>query len=895
MKVDFQRIKQTTDIVRVVESYGIKLKKAGRDFVGLCPFHDDHHPSLRVTPGKGLFRCPSCKATGNVIQFVARKEGIKEREAAVKLLTSIPGVQRGQAVPAPNAPDGAKTNGKSNGAHLLLEERAQLLLERALAIYQKRFADQPEGRAYLESRGLTGAGLWEWHGVGYCDGKLPDLLPNDERVQGELKTLGLLLTDGRERFAGCVVFPIRDGEGRITTIYGRRCAADTPKENRHHFLPNRPAGLWNAAALKTHAHVVLVESVLDGLSVEVAGNANVVAVQGTNGLSAADVQTLREYGVQRVTLLLDGDKAGREATDKMKAMLASSFSCNALSLPDGEDPNSYLQKHGKDGLAAFIAGVAANPPATPPGTPAAVPGVTVLPGGFAVQFGMRRYEIRGLERGPRKLKATVRVEHAGRLHVDTLDFYSARWRRQLAQDLTRLFDDAAEVIEADMAKLISLCEASQTGSGLNAASPQAEAMTAEHRAEAEAMGRSPDLIQLILDDYERCGLVGERANKLLCYLALTSRKMEKPLAVLILSSSGAGKTMLQDTAMGFCPPEDLVKLTSLSGKALFYKEGGSLKNKALALEEGDGVEEAMYALRNLISAGELVTESTIKDPASGRLTTMENRVEGPTAVFLTTTKPDGDPETKSRFFITSVDESREQTQAILVCQRRRQTLAGLAEKMATEPILRKHRNFQRLLKPLPVVNRYADQLSYADDRLQGRRDQPKYLNLINAVALLRQMQKQARPVRNGDAATVEYIEVDKEDIRLANELATELLGHSLDELSRPATDLLQLLLKMTQQTNGKPKGTAKEKNADEPPPSFVRQAPGFTRRQIREFTGWSNARVHRYLQELIELEFVLMEHGRNGVLHRYRLAYEGQGQDGRKFLLGLKPVNELRG
>jgi hypothetical protein len=379
---------------------------------------------------------------------------------------------------------------------------------------------------------------------------------------------------------------------------------------------------------------------------------------------------------------------------------------------------------------------------------------------------------------------------------------------------------------------------------------------------------------------------------------MTSRKMVKPLAVLILSSSGAGKTALQDLATSFCPPEDLVKLTSLSGKALFYKEGASLKHKVLALEEGDGAEEAMYALRNLISAGELVTESTIKDPASGRLITMENRVEGPTAVFLTTTKPDTDPETKSRFFVTSVDESREQTQAILACQRRRQTLAGLAEQMAVEPILRKHRNFQRLLKPLPVVNHYADQLSYADDRLQGRRDQLKYLHLINAIAFLRQMQKQARPVRNGAAAPVEYIEVDREDIRLANELAIEILGHTLDELSRPASDLAHLLLKM-QQAGPAPhapdaaEGTAKGEKP-QPPPSLARHAPGFTRRQIREFTGWSNARVHRYLQELIELEFVLMEHGRNGVQHRYRLAWDGEGQDGKKFLLGLKPATDLR-
>jgi DNA primase len=899
MKVDFDRIKRTTDIVRVIGAYGIELKKTGRDYVGLCPFHDDHHPSLRVTPDKGLFRCPSCKATGNVIQFVARKEGIGDREAAVKLLTAIPGVHTAAAVPA---------NGKSNGALVLLEERAQLLLERALAIYQKRLADQPEGRAYLESRGLGDAGLWERHGIGYSNGKLPALLPNDERVRAELTTLGLLLPDGRERFAGCLVFPVRDAEGRLTTIYGRRCGADVPKDKRHHFLPGRPTGLWNAAALKTHAQVILVESVLDGLSVEVAGSANVLAVQGTNGLSAADVQTLRDYGVQRVTLLLDGDQAGREATAKMKTAL-SSFSCESRCLPDGEDPNSYLQKHGPNGLAAFLVGSAERGEASKPSTLNSQP--STIPGGFAVQLGLRRYEIRGVEHGPRKLKATVRVEHAGRLHVDTLDFYSARWRRQLAQDLTRLFDEAADVIEADIAKLITLCE-QQAEPGPDAASPQVEAMSPEQRAEAEAMGKSRDLIQTILDDCQRCGLVGEKANKLLCYLAMTSRKMEKPLAVLILSSSGAGKTALQDLAVSFCPPEDLIKLTSLSGKALFYKEGSSLKNKVLALEEGDGVEEAMYALRNLISAGELVTESTIKDPASGRLITMENRVEGPTAVFLTTTKPDGDPETKSRFFITSVDESREQTQAILACQRRRQTLAGLAERMAVEPILRKHRNFQRLLKPLPVVNRYADQLSYADDRLQGRRDQPKYLNLINAVALLRQMQKVRVAHPNGAAAPVEYIEVDREDIRLANELATEILGHSLDELSRPASDLLQLLLKM-QQAGPAPNapagaaGTAKKKSPEPPTAGEAARreahrahweaqlaSPAFTRRQIREFTGWSNARVHRYLQELIELEFVLMEYGRNGVLHRYRLAWDGEGQDGRKFLLGLKPAGDLK-
>jgi hypothetical protein len=97
-------------------------------------------------------------------------------------------------------------------------------------------------------------------------------------------------------------------------------------------------------------------------------------------------------------------------------------------------------------------------------------------------------------------------------------------------------------------------------------------MSTAERTEAEAFGRSEELLERILTDFETCGLVGERHNKLLCYLAAVSRKMDEPLSVLVLSSSGAGKTALQDATLAFCPPEDVVKLTSLTGKALFYKE-----------------------------------------------------------------------------------------------------------------------------------------------------------------------------------------------------------------------------------------------------------------------------------------------------------------------------------
>jgi hypothetical protein len=95
-------------------------------------------------------------------------------------------------------------------------------------------------------------------------------------------------------------------------------------------------------------------------------------------------------------------------------------------------------------------------------------------------------------------------------------------------------------------------------------------MSAAERKEAEAFGQSPTLLDDILTDCERRGLLGERNNALLLYVAMTSRKRDVPLSVLILSSSGSGKTALQDAVLSFCPPEDLVKLTALSGKALFY-------------------------------------------------------------------------------------------------------------------------------------------------------------------------------------------------------------------------------------------------------------------------------------------------------------------------------------
>ena len=359
-----------------------------------------------------------------------------------------------------------------------------------------------------------------------------------------------------------------------------------------------------------------------------------------------------------------------------------------------------------------------------------------------------------------------------------------------------------------------------------------------------------NIFQTILEDYETLGVIGEEHNKLMCYLAATSRLMDNPLNILVLSSSGAGKSTLQDKTLKLMPPESVIRASAITDKALFYMK--SLKNKLLALEEAAGVKDT-YAIRTLISEGYLAQESVSGGQGQSRY------VEGGCSIFQTTTNPEINPETKSRFFILGVDESREQTRRILAMQRKSHTLEGLKDQSDKEGIIRKHHSFQRLLEPYAVVNPYAEELFYEDDRLQARRDQPKFLNLCKAVALLNQMKK---PLKNYNG--IDYIEVSREDIQQATTLASELLGISLDDLSLPARNLLQLLLEMDRKT--------------------------FTRKEVMDHTGWTKTRLHIHLTELIEMELVLPESQKKNQLQTYKRLYDGEGQDGRRFILGLHGV-----
>jgi hypothetical protein len=383
----------------------------------------------------------------------------------------------------------------------------------------------------------------------------------------------------------------------------------------------------------------------------------------------------------------------------------------------------------------------------------------------------------------------------------------------------------------------------------------------------------------ILSDFETIGYTGEEMNKLLCYIAAVSRKMEAPLSVMIQSRSAAGKSYLQDTVLSLVPEDDFIKYTRLTDQALFYKDKDSLKHKILAIEELDGMNGAVYSIRSIQSSKKITIAYTGKDPVTGELKTQDNTVEGPLMVFITTTQVDIDGETESRFVFISIDESEEMTKKILVKQRQGQTMEGMINKLKSAEIIKKHRNANRVLRPLSVFNPYADLLTFTSKSLRARRDHTKYLNLILAIAYLFQYQRKVRTIEH-EAKSIEYINVTLADIERANTIANEVLGRSLDELTPPSRNLLALIRQMVM-------ACCKQKN--------IRcHEYHFTRRDIREFSGWSDFQVKTHIKQLEELEYIYAVAGKKGKEYVYELLVTDGIDEDKPLVVGLTDIRQLK-
>ncbi len=499
-----------------------------------------------------------------------------------------------------------------------------------------------------------------------------------------------------------------------------------------------------------------------------------------------------------------------------------------------------------------------------------------------ITLGDRVYRIRGMNKNLSfdAMKVNVRISAGERYHIDTLDLYNARHRTAFINTAAEEVACKQEVIKRDIGRVLLKLEELQEKRINEALKPtQKEVTLTDHeREEALAMLRDPKLLERILADFEQSGLVGERTNVLVGYLSAISRKLDEPLAVIIQSSSAAGKSSLMDAVLAFIPEEDRVKYTAMTGQSLFYMGETELAHKTLAISEEEGAERASYAIKTMQSEKSLRIASTGKDPKTGRLITHEYEVQGPTQIMLTTTSVEVDEELQNRCLVLTVNEDRQQTQAIHQMQRYSQTLEGMLLKQDRNRAIKGEQNIQRLLKPLLVANPYAPKLTFLDSRLRTRRDHMKYLILIQTITLLHQYQ---RPVKNTSrqGKPIKYIETTLKDIEIANQLASEVLGRTLDELAPQTRRLLDLITKMATGQCSQHKMEIEDYR--------------FTARQVREYTGWGNTQVKIHLSRLVEMEYLLIYKSLRGGRYEYELVYKGEGKDGKPFLMGLIDVGQL--
>jgi DNA primase catalytic core len=472
-------------------------------------------------------------------------------------------------------------------------------------------------------------------------------------------------------------------------------------------------------------------------------------------------------------------------------------------------------------------------------------------------FGPRRYRVRGLSKphGPDSLRFNLLLSVGESFHVDTFDLYSAKARVAFIQQAAQECSLDVDTLKRDVGHLLLQLEALLEKRREEKSGPKVPTLTEAEREEALELLRAPDLLQRVLADFIRCGVVGEENNKLVGYLAAVSRKLEEPLAVLIQSSSAAGKSSLMEAVLAFVPEEEKQKYSAMTGQSLFYMGDSNLRHKVLAVVEEEGASRASYALKLLQSEGELTIASTGKDPHTGRLVTHEYHVEGPTQLFLTTTATELDDELLNRCLVLTVDEETTQTSAIHKLQREKRTLEGRFVRKERDAVLKLHQDAQRLLRPLVVVNPYARALAFPADRTRARRDFPKYLTLIDAIALLHQYQRPVKTAQRGPHL-VEYVEVTPEDISTANALAAAVLSRSLDELPPQTRRLLQHLAVFI------------EKRAAE-----TKQLKGevrFTRREVREVLGFRNSQLALHLGRLVDFEYLVLRRDAHGA-HAYSL------------------------
>ncbi len=343
-----EKIKEKADILEIVSDY-TKLKKSGRRFVGLCPFHAEKTPSFTVDPEKGLYHCFGCGAGGDIFTFVMEKERL-DFPSALEFLAKKYNI----VIPKKTSP-----TKKIEDEIIEINQSAQTFFRNSLMGREGEMA-----RKYIEGRGITGDWI-ETLGIGYSPNQWDSLykyLKNKGHSENIISLSGLCIKTERgfiDRFRGRIMFPIRNISGKIIGFGGRTIFDENPKYLNSPETPvyKKRMGLFGIdlakEEIKNKGFAILVEGYMDQISLFINDFKNTVASLGTS-LTEEQVSLLRKF-TDKIYLFYDPDSAGIASSIRaIPIILSQDVSLKIVSIPQGLDPDTFVREKGRNGVEEAI-------------------------------------------------------------------------------------------------------------------------------------------------------------------------------------------------------------------------------------------------------------------------------------------------------------------------------------------------------------------------------------------------------------------------------------------------------------------------------------------------------------------------------------------------------------
>lgn len=879
--MEITEIKSRLTLSEVIKHYGFKADKHNRI---CCPFHEDKTPSLQLYYKTHTAYCFSanCSTHGHsmdVIEIVQRMEKADKHQAILKCVEMLNG------------------NGTQARATQLTKTA---VLTKMFTYFKNAVHNSPPAKEYLQSRNLD----FKKIEVGYNAGQFHHGTRKEELLIKSCLEFGLLIDKNLVGRTGekayqpfgkwCVCFALRNTQNHVSGLYFRSTLAPSPSERaggeaKHFYLKDR-TGLYPHYPNTHTKKLILTEAIIDAASLlmddAITNQYEILSAYGTNGLTEEHTEAIKNLQqLEEIIFFFDGDKAGKEAINKygkaLKEMLPQ-VKLSVVNTPENEDINSLLQGHTPEILQHLIKErtdfifsyeilsvenknaeaklfVEQQPESEASQTPlknkhdrlqnliptATEPALinnqeqgkhnlnTDNPHNIYFNGIAANYTIKGLLKSQLdSLKVSLQI-----IHKETKedyrakpDLYDYKQLQSLADTVADLLKLRKDTVEKDLQLLTHLLE--NYRDQYNETQPQQGKyktiiQVPENNArQCIAFMQRKNLLQEFNKLIGKAGIVGEENNRLLLFIVASSYRMKETLHAMIQGSSGSGKTRLLKIIGNLMPPEDTKRLTRVT-ESSFYNYGEyDLVNVFICFEDADGLEEkALLAVRELQSNDILITLTTQKDNSNGHNYTVQKIVRGPMASIACTTKGEVYEDNMSRVFLIAVDEGKEKIKQVIRYQN--EVAAGLIDKNKEKEVSNFIQNCMRLLKPYEVINPFANKIELPEDAHKIMRLNEMYQSIVKQVTILNQYQR--KKDNQGRLIT------EKEDLQTACEILFESIILKVDELDGSLRQFYDKLKKFV---------NAKSKDYE------------FNRFEVRTATGVSKTQEHRYLQQLLNLEYI---------------------------------------